>query len=59
MFRLVEQARQNNNNPMDLFKQVTSGYSTEQMDNLFNRARQLGVPDDVLKNIQNNGIKTQ
>ena len=58
MFQVVEQARQNNSNPMDLFKQVTSGYSTEQMDNLFNRARQLGVPDDVLKSIQNNGINT-
>ena len=56
---MVEKARQNNNNPMELYKQVTSGYSTEQMDNLFNRARQLGVPDDVLKNIQNNDINTK
>lgn len=54
MFRVVEQARNNNSNPIDLFKQVTSGYSPEQMNNLFNRAKQIGVPDDVLQQLQNN-----
>lgn len=44
---------------MDLFKQVTNGYSPEQMNNLFARAKQMGVPDDVLKQLQNNGIDTK
>ena len=59
MFQIVNQARNSNGNPMDLFKQVTNGYSPEQMNNLFARAKQMGVPDDVLKQLQNNGIDTK
>lgn len=44
---------------MDLFKQVTNGYTPEQMTNLFDKARQMGVPDEVLKQIQDNGINTK
>lgn len=59
MFQVVEQARNNNSNPMDLLKQVTNGYTPEQMSNLFARAKQIGVPDNVLEQIQNNGINTK
>lgn len=52
MFQVVNQIKQNNGNPMDLFKQVTSKYTPEQMDSLFNRAKQMGVPDDVLEQAQ-------
>lgn len=38
---------------MDLFKQVTSGYSTQQMEQLFNNARNFGVPDEIIHQLQN------
>ena len=53
MFQFLEQARKNNNNPMDLFKQVTKNYSPEQMNSLFQKARQFGINDDVIKQVQN------
>jgi hypothetical protein len=58
-FQIIEQARSNNSNPMDLFKQVTNGYSSEQMNSLFARAKQIGVPDAILQQIQNNDISTK
>lgn len=59
LFQIVEQAQKSNGNPMDLFKQITNGYTPEQMTSLFDRARQMGVPDDVLKQVQNDGINTK
>ena len=53
MFQVVNQLRQNNGNPMDLFKQVTNKYSPEQINSLFNRAKQMGVPENVLNNLKN------
>ena len=53
------QARSNGGNPMELFKKVTNGYSSEQMNNLFTKAKQFGVPEDVIEQLQNNGIDTK
>ena len=53
MFQLVEQARKNQSNAMEMFRDVTKNYSPEQMENLINRAKQFGVPEEVLQNIQN------
>lgn len=58
-FQVINQARNNGNNPMDLFKQVTNGYTPEQMNNLFAKAKQLGVPDNLINQLQNNGINTK
>ena len=58
MFQMLEKAQQSKNNPMELFKQVTNKYTPEQMQNLMNTARQYGVPDDVIKQI-NNGINAK
>jgi len=52
MFQFLEQAKQNQNNPMDLFKQVTNGYSPQQMQGLFDRAKQMGVPDEYLEKVK-------
>ena len=52
MFQLLEQARKNNNNPMELLKQVTQNYTPEQINVLFERAKQFGVPDKVLQEAQ-------
>lgn len=58
-FQIVNQARNNNSNPLDLFKQITKDYTPEQMDNLFNRAKQMGVPEEALNQLQNSGINTK
>ena len=58
-FQIVEQARNNNGNPMDLFKQMTSNYTPEQMDSLFSKAKQMGIPDDVLQQVQNNDVNAK
>ena len=55
---MVEQARKNNSDPMDMFKQITSNYKPEQLNSLFDRAKQLGVPDDYIKELRN-GINTK
>lgn len=58
MFQLIEQARKNNTNPMDMFKQVTSNYNPQQLNSLFERAKQMGVPEDYIKELQC-GINTK
>ena len=57
MFQMLEKAQQNKSNPMELFKQVTSKYTPEQMNNLINVAKQYGVPDDIINQI--NGINAK
>lgn len=52
MFALINQANKNNANPMDLFKQVTNNYTPEQMSSLFERAKQFGVPTEVIQQVQ-------
>jgi len=49
MFQFLNQAQKNQSNPMDLLKQATKNYTPEQMNSLFERAKQFGVPDEVLK----------
>ena len=53
MFQVVNQIRQNNGNPAELFKQITSKYTPEQMNRLFNKAQQFGVPNDIINNLKN------
>lgn len=38
---------------MNLFKQVTSKYTPEQMNNLFNKAQQMGIPQEYINNLKN------
>lgn len=52
MFQVVNQLRQNNGDPTKLFKEITNKYTPEQMNNLFNRAQQMGVPADVINNLK-------
>jgi hypothetical protein len=52
MFQFLEQARKNNNNPMDLFKQVTKNYKPEQIESIFNQARQFGIPDEIINKLK-------
>ena len=52
MFQMLEQARKNNNNPMELLKQVIKGYSPEQIDGLFEKSKQFGISDEVINQIK-------
>jgi hypothetical protein len=38
---------------MELLKQVTKNYTPEQRNNLFAKAKQFGIPEDVLSKAQN------
>lgn len=52
MFQLVEQARQSQNNPVELFKQITNKYTPEQMSNFFNQAEQIGFNKDLIEQLK-------
>ncbi len=56
VFQMVEQARKSNGNPIELFKQVTNGYKPEQIESIFSRAKQMGVPEEYINQLKN-GIK--
>ena len=43
---------------MEMFKQATSGYSPEQMNAFFDKAQQMGIPSDYIKQVKD-GIKAQ
>ncbi len=53
MFQFLEQAQKNQNNPMDILKQVTKNYSPEQMNSLFEKAKQFGISEDTIKEAEN------
>ena len=52
MFQFLEQAQKNKSNPQEIFKEVTKNYKPEQMENIFNRARQFGIGDDVINKLK-------
>jgi len=53
VFQFLEQARQQKSNPEEIFKQVTNKYTPEQMNALFDRARQFGIGDDIIQKLKN------
>ena len=57
VFQVVEQARRSNGNPVEMFRQITNGYKPEQLDSLFNRAKQMGVPEEYINQVR--GINTK
>ena len=52
MFQMVEQARQSQNNPMELLKQITGNYTPEQLDNFYNQAEKMGFSQDLLNQVK-------
>lgn len=52
MFQLIKQMQENRNNPMDVLKQITKNYSPEQMNGLFEKSKQFGVPDETIQQIK-------
>lgn len=52
MFQLLEQAQKNKRNPEELFKEVTKDYKPEQMEKIFNQAKQFGIGEDVIDKLK-------
>lgn len=52
MFQMINQAQKNQSNPTELFKDITKNYKPEQMDMIFNKARQFGVSDEVINKLK-------
>ena len=50
-FQLIEQAQKNQSNPKELFNQITSSYSPNQMQELINKARNFGVPEEIINQV--------
>lgn len=52
MLKMVEQARQNQNNPVDFFKQITNQRTPEQMNNFYKKIEQMGFSPDVINKLR-------
>lgn len=52
-FQMVNQAINSGANPMQFMKQVMSNVSPQQMQDIMVQAKQFGVPDEVLQQMQN------
>ena len=53
LFQVVEQARKNNGDPLAMFKQLTNQYKPEQLNLLFDRAKQMGIPEEYINQVKN------
>ena len=54
MYQSINQAMNNGVNPKEFMKQFSQNATPEQMQEVLVKSRQLGVPDDVLRQVQNN-----
>ena len=52
MFQLINQAQKNQKNPKELFKEITKNYKPEQIENIFNQARQFGIDDNIINELK-------
>lgn len=53
MFNMISQARNNGENPQNILKQMMGNATPEQTQRVFNQARNMGVPDSFLNQLQN------
>ena len=53
MANQIQQAMNNGTNPQMLMKQMMGNMNNNQMQAVLNQARQMGVPDEILNQIQN------
>lgn len=53
VFQMVNQAINSGANPMQFMKQVIGNVSPQQMQDIMAQAKQFGVPDEVLQQMQN------
>lgn len=58
MANQVQELMKNNGNPMSLYQQMIKDKSPEQMEQFYQFARQWGINDEIIQQLQNNGINT-
>ena len=51
-YQFLEQAQKSQSNPQELFKQITKNYKPEQIEQLFNTAKQFGMPDEIINQLK-------
>lgn len=51
VFNLINNSMNNNINPVNLFNQITKGYSQEQKNNIFQIAKQYGVSEEDINKL--------
>lgn len=56
-FNQIEQLRKNNGNPIELLKQITNGYDDKQLNELWQKAKQFGIPDKTIQQAQQEIVK--
>jgi hypothetical protein len=55
---MVEQAQKNQSNPLDLFKQLTSKNTPEQMEGFYKKIEQMGFNPDVINQLKDINSKS-
>ena len=53
MFQKINKLKNSNIDPKNLVKQIIGNSTPEQMQGILNQAKSLGVPDNILAQIQN------
>lgn len=53
MVQMINQARNDGTNPQEFLKQVMQNSSSSDVQNVLLQAQQMGVPEDVLRTVQN------
>jgi hypothetical protein len=51
---MINQAKEKQNDPMELFKNITSNYTPDQMNNFYSQAEKLGFSSELLEQVKNN-----
>ena len=52
-FQMINQARNSGTNPQELIRQMMNGVTPEQMQNVLTQAKNMGVPPEILNQVQN------
>ena len=52
-FQMINQAKNSGANPQQLIKQLVGNVNPQQMQQVLNQAKQMGVPDVILSQVQN------
>lgn len=53
MFQQINQLRNSGANPQGILKQMMGNSNPQQIQSIFGQAKQMGVPDNILSNLQN------
>ena len=52
-FQIINQARNSGTNPQEFIRQMMNGVTPEQMQNVLTQAKNMGVPPEILNQVQN------